>query len=183
MAITAYDPSAELSAFIPDAPGSREGSRIVGLAIFKTGFDVSDLTADAESWETGITAKDIVIVKPVAGNMTRPTDNTIPGKGFLEQEITSRSYDVPVTHYGVDANLALWNTLNQSNDNYSVGFVFEDFKMYVALDRDLNLIPMSIAGAPESEETLGNKRQVSANIRWKTSDLPHSVAVPSSLFR
>lgn len=184
MALVAYDPSTgELEDFAAEAPGLYEGSRIVALAVFKVGFDPSTLTEVQTTWDAAVTAGDVVVVKPVAGNMARPTENTIPGKGFIETIVTSRSYDVPVTHYGVDANLAMWNRLNQSNDDYSVGFVFEDFKMFIACDRDLNLVPMTISAAPESEEVLGNKRQFAANIKWKTIDLPYSIAVPSSLFK
>src|SRR5690606_5297372 len=126
------------------------------------------------SWEEseGVLLSGIEIIKPVAGNFVRPTENTVPGKGFIDTETASRSFDIPISHYGVDGNLLYWNAKTHSNA-YSCGFVFEDMKMFVALARDGKLVPMNFFDGAESEDALGNKRQNIVNIRWRHPDNPY----------
>jgi hypothetical protein len=179
--ITPYVCATEPGAFIEASECQHEESRIVAKAYFKKGFDINDLDAATPegklaAWETAITSKDVIIVKPVSGSFPDPTENQIKGMGHIENRTSSLSYDVPVEHYGVDANLAFYNAF-LGNSKYSVGFVFGDYKMYVALNKEGKFIPMSIFPRPASEETLGEKRRIIVNARWKAASLPYSVDV------
>lgn len=191
MAIVAYDPNAALQPFVPEADGLYEGAKIVAYVLIKTGVDVNSLegsTTDSTSgtttlnWDTAVTNKDIIEVSPVAGSLAEPSDNTRPGMGYLDTEVTSRSYNVALTHYGVDANLGFYEKLNGSRE-YGIGLVFEDEKMYVPLDKNLKVIPVGISAAPLADGTLGNSRTWNVKFAWKVKGLPYSLPVPAGRFK
>jgi hypothetical protein len=180
MAITAYDDSAALPAFVP-AGSTKENARIIGVALFKAGFDVSSLDDDPAAWAAGIAAKDIVIINPVTGSAPEPTENQIPGIGRTDTEFNNHSYDWPFRHKGVSENLAFYNNLLKRTD-YGAGFMFADNKMLVPLNEDLTPVLINFNARIMSDEDLEGDRFVMCNARWKSDDLPYEFAAPASLF-
>lgn len=175
MAITAYAPCNPVTypSLTPEAACVEEGSRIVGAILMKLGFDVENLT-DAASITTAIAAGDIRIVKGITGNWNAPTVNKKPGMAFQREKFSSLSYSIPFKHYGVDANLAFWNTVNHQR-NWGMAMVFEDMVAYAALERDKAIIPMDIAAYPVSDEELNNSRRIEGLAEWTSNDLPYKL--------
>jgi hypothetical protein len=183
--ITPYTCGAEPGTYSVISDCASEESKIVAVALIKAGFDVSALNATDDelrlaAWDAAITAGNVKLITEVSGNWPEASENTIKGMGFIENRTSSYSYDIPFEHYGVDANLPFWNAMIGSS-KWSAGFIFEDFKMYIALNKAGKLIPMSFNPRPTSEETKGNLRTMKINARWKSRDLPYSVVVPADL--
>lgn len=174
MAITKYDPcNTDLGAFTPEADCLEEGSRIVGIILAKKGLDIETLVDDT-SIDAAVAADDVRIVDKLSGNWPKATTNKKPGMGFQREKYSSSSYAIPIKHYSVDANLAFWNDVIQS-DNWSAAFVFEDFSVYAALDADLAVIPMDFDVAPSSSEELGGSRMMEGLVGWTQKGLPYKL--------
>ncbi|ELR69156.1 hypothetical protein C900_05352 [Fulvivirga imtechensis AK7] len=172
LALTAYDPcGAALGTFTPEGDCLEEGSLIVGAMMIKKGVDVQTLI-DAVTIDAAVAAGDVKILKGFSGNWARPTANKKPGMAFKREKTSSFTYSIPFKHYGVDANLAFWNTVNFSND-WSMAFVFEDFKMFGALDDQLAVIPMDFDVAPASDEELGGSRRMEGTANWTVKAMPY----------
>lgn len=182
MATVTYDPcNVPPGAHTVDPNCLEEGSRIVGAIAVKVGFDIKTII-DQATFDAAVAAEDIIPVKKIAGNWPAPQRNTRPGTGLRETEFVSWTFNVPFRHTGVDANLAFWNTMNQSKD-YSIVFVTEDFKAFGAFTRtDLTLIPMDISAYMVSDDELGNTRRIEGSCGWKYKDLPYVIdEIPSAL--
>lgn len=195
MAMEAYNDSAAIEAFVPDA-GVKENSRIIGVFLIKKGFDITDLTEDAATWSAAVTAKDVVIINPVTGTWPEASENTQPGIGRVQTEFVSMGYDINFRHKGVDANLAFYNKLLKSKD-YGAGFVFHDNTAYIAAsgtvgdpDAEPTPIPDSFevdiidwfARPAADGEQLEGDRFLQCNGRWTSADLPYAMKVPEELF-
>ena len=195
MAQAAYNDSAELVAFVPDA-GVKENSRIIGVFLIKKGFDITQLTDDPADWTDHITAKDIVIINAVTGTWPEATENTQPGIGRVQTEFVSMGYDINWRHKGVDANLAFYNKLLKSKE-YGAGFVFHDNTAYVPASGtvgdpdatpdpipdsfEVDIIDWFARPAADGEQLEGD-RFMQVNGRWTSADLPYAFKVPESLF-
>lgn len=171
MALTAYSCGAAPGTFTEEADCISEGSRIVGLLLIKEGFDVETLTDEA-SIDAAVTANDVKIVRNVTGSWARPTSNKQPGAGYQNDKHTSWSFANPFRHFGTDANMLFWNSVNNSRA-WSTVFVFEDLKAWAALTRAKEVIPMDIEVAPESTDELGGRRQMTGMCSWRHKDLPY----------
>jgi hypothetical protein len=99
--------------------------------------------------------------------------------GFKREQFSSYTYAIPFRHHSVDANLTFWNDVNQSND-YSAMFVFEDFKTWAALDRELAVIPFDFDVAPASDDELNGQRRIEGIINWTYKDLPYVTELPEA---
>ena len=181
MAITPYNPTADPGTFtVPDSALKR-GSRIIGVAAIKVGFDIETLTTDPTTWDLGIGEGDVIIINPVTGNWTEASATEEAGIGRINTEFVNDEYDIPAKHRGPDANLSLWNTLKLSND-FGGLFVFEDNKAYVPLNDDKTIIPIDWRPRISSEEELQKHRMMMFNAKWKSRDFPYVIDVPGSLF-
>jgi hypothetical protein len=89
---------------------------------------------------------------------------------------------VSYSHRGVDDNIDFYSVLNGSNNEYSAGFVFPDFSIYLAADKQNNLIPVTFNARPMAESSLTSQRRFMVNARWSCIDLPRVHKVPRSLF-
>jgi len=180
MAITTYDDAAVLADFTTD-PGVKENSRIIGIVLIKKGFDITALDDTEATWDTGITAKDLVIINPVTGNFPEATENSVPGIGRTQTEFSNKTYNIPFRHKGVDVNLAFYNKLLKSKE-YGIGFMFHDNKMYVPAGKDLEVATIDFFCRVASEEDLEGDRYMMVSARWNSADFPYSFAAPKELF-
>lgn len=176
LALTAYDPCgvAALGVFTPEDDCLEEGSLLVGGMLIKKGVDVSTLISTI-AIDAAVTAGDVKILKGLSGNWARGTANKKPGMAFKREKTSSFTYAIPFKHYGVDANLAFWNKVNFSND-WSMAFVFEDFRAYAALDNELAVIPMDFDVNMVSDEELGGSRRIEGVAGWTVKALPYLLA-------
>jgi hypothetical protein len=182
MALTAYSCGAAPATHTPEADCLEEGSRIVGLMLVKDGVNVESLI-DAAAIDAAVTANEVKIVKNVAGNWARPSSNKQPGAGYQTEKHSSYTYAIPFRHFGVDANMAFWNAVNQSRE-WSAVFVFEDLKAWAALTRQKEVVPMDIEVAPESTDELGGRRQMTGVCGWRHKDLPYVLTdLPASVLK
>lgn len=176
-AITAYDPCGdEPGAFVPETDCIEEGSRVVGTIALKTSFDLATLT-DTTEVDDAITAGDLIPIKGMSGNWTAGSSNKKPGMGFNREKHSSFTYSVPLKHFSVDGNLAFWNTLNQQQ-GWSLLFIFEDFSIWGALDKDKKPIPMDIVMTPASDDELGGQRRFEGTAGWTSKSLPYTLLAP-----
>lgn len=141
--------------------------------------DIDDYTAANANMSIAraIDEDNLRVVTGLTGNWAPGTSNKKPGMGFQREKHSSTTYTIPLKHYSVDSNLLFWNTVNGSN-NWSFAFVFEDYGIWAALDRQKNPIPMDIVMQPASEEELGGTRRFEGSCGWTSRDLPYTVLAP-----
>lgn len=190
MAIAAYDDSAALGTFVPDA-GVKQNSRIIGVFLMKKGFDVTQLSEDPADWTAHVTSGDVVIINAVTGSWPEASENTQPGIGRVQTEYVSMGFDISFRHKNVDDNFAFYNKLLKSKE-YGAGFVFHDNVAYLPLsgtvgtDPDPDAFEVDIIDwfcRPGTDgEQLEGDRFMYVNGRWTSADLPYTMKVPESLF-
>jgi hypothetical protein len=178
-AVTAYDPcdAEEVGAFVPEGECVEEGSRILAGFLVKKGLDIETL-ADTAAIDAAIVAGTLKPLRDLEGNWAKGTSNKKPGKGFRREKHSTWTFAIPFTHYGVDANLKFWNGVSNQNE-WSMLFIFEDFSIWGALDRDKQPILMDIVADPESTSELGGQRQISGMATWTSKDLPYPLLAPA----
>ncbi|MBL6448583.1 hypothetical protein JMN32_19890 [Fulvivirga sp. 29W222] len=182
-AITAYDDcggAGVLGDFTPEGECIAEGSLIVGGMLIKKGFDATTLV-DSVTIDAAVTAGDVKILTGFSGNWPKATANKKAGMAFKKEKTSSFSYAIPFKHYSVDSNLAFWNKVNFSNE-WSMVFIFEDFRPYAALDKELGVIPMDFDVNLASDEELGGSRRIEGTASWTVASLPYLLSdLPASV--
>lgn len=170
MAITAYNPcGTALGSFTPAGDCIEEGSGVLGLILIKKGFDIAGIV-DSTTYTAAKTAKNIVNIKDIEAYWPKGTQQTVQGLAGRMARHGHWDFELPFKHEGVDANLVFWNTVNQ-NKNWGIAFVTEEYKVFAALDRDLEPVLAQVAAAPASDQEFGKTRFFEGSVKWKYKDL------------
>lgn len=175
MAVVAYTPCTDVTS-TQTAPGDciEEGSAIVGFLLVKKGFNITTAITDPTTYAAAKTARDVIPVKDLEAYWPAPAQQTIPGvRGRMERH-GHWQFEMPFKHEGVDANLNFWNTVTQSR-NYGVCLITEEYKAFMALDRQLEPVMSAISAAPASDQEYGKTRFIQGTVKWKHKDLPYHI--------
>lgn len=160
-----------------------ESGLIIGAALLKRGFDPTPLDGTEATWQTAVDAGDAIVIPEVSGNMPEPTPIEVPGKGKSLPKIVSHNYDIPIEHYGVDANLDFWAAFGGSQ--WGIAICFEDGKVYVFLDKDGGVLPATFFTRPMGNGEVGSLRTMMVNARFNAKGknrLPYVIEAPEGIF-
>lgn len=146
-----------------------EGTGIMGFLLIKKGFDVSTII-DQTTFDVAVTAKNLYPIKDIEAYWPKTSQVTIAGIAGRMPRHGRIEYELPFKHEGVDANLHFWNTVN-NNRNLGIAYVTEEYKVFAALDRDMEPVLCSIFAAPEGDQEFGKIRMFSGTVKWKHRDL------------
>lgn len=174
MPLVAYNPC--VTALGNHTPGGNcieEGSGILGLGLVRKGFDLNTII-DATTYTAAKTGNNIKVVKDVEAFWPSAGPQTIPGFAGRMERLGHFQWELPFKHYGVDANLVFWNTVNQ-DQNWGIFFVTEEYKVFAPLDRDLEPVLCHINCRPAGDQEFGKQRFFEGVVRWKHVDLPQFV--------
>lgn len=187
MAVTEYSCTGNPAAdFVELADQCDQGSKIVSVIAFKATVDFSALDNVEATYTALVAANDAYIIGPVTGNWPEASPN-LAGKadGHSNDRIKSWSYDVPFSHLNPDDNLEYWTKICKQQGTWTLGFVFEDMTMYLALGKGLRGIPMTINARIGSDDELNGERRMMVNANWKgglpyrIADMPDAVLKPA----
>lgn len=160
-----------------------ESALIIGAALMKRGYDPTLLDDTEMTWQTAVDAGDVIIIPELSGSVPEPTPVEVPGKGKSQPLIVSHSYDIPVEHYGVDANLDFWAAFG--GNDWGIAVCFEDNKVHVWVDKDGGVIPATFFTRPTANGEVGSLRTMMVNARFNAKGknrLPYAIDAAAGIF-